>query len=148
MIDVRLLPETVNFLKLAQASEDENNFLDAIGHYNSAIVCFAAAAINDEIEQIDLKEEVKQKLRFCLTSVEKLVILQRNKEKDDSTVQHERIESTCLSKKPNVNFSDVCGMEDLKKDMLLSLILPFNHPELFSGGREPYKAFLLFGVSL
>lgn len=151
-----LLKNLTEILIEAQASKDEQNYLTAIGFYNTILANLASAGINDELKFLipPVKEEMKKLIEMSLSSSRKLIVLQSIKDNAMSESKHhndkiiQRIESTLLSKKPKVNFADVCGMETLKKDLSLALILPMKHPELFSDGREPYRAFLFFGVSL
>lgn len=148
------LENAVKYLCQAQDSEDRKNYAEAIEQYSTALAYFASAAINNQITILPLKEEVKRKINLCLSSIKNMCqrINDNGNDMGESTGHDskavQRVESTLLSKKPNVNFDDVCGMEDLKNDLKISLILPVVHSELFVDGRDPYKAFLFFGVSL
>mmetsp|Transcript_27469 Transcript_27469/g.69323 ORF Transcript_27469/g.69323 Transcript_27469/m.69323 type:complete len:493 (+) Transcript_27469:1190-2668(+) len=46
---------------------------------------------------------------------------------------------------PNVQWSDVGGLEQVKKDILDTVQLPLQHPELFSSGMKRRSGVLLFG---
>lgn len=144
-------------LNKAQAAEGDGNYLEAIGHYNAALANFASAAINGDIKDSASKEEFENQLKYCMNCSETLKELQNEKEEQNyiRNVSHgdekvvERIKSTLLSnKRSKVTFADVCGIENIKTDLKLAMLLPFQHPQLFLDGREPSRSFLFFGVRL
>ena len=48
--------------------------------------------------------------------------------------------------RPPINFQDVGGLEDLKQEIRMKIILPLRHPEIFETyGRKPGGAVLLYG---
>ena len=80
--------------------------------------------------------------KFCINRVEELELLIKQSEgaikiETENTSYHdnkqiERIKSTVLCRKPNVKFSDVCGLEDEKEALEAAVILPVRFPELYS----------------
>lgn len=62
---------------------------------------------------------------------------------DDPMIQ--RIEAEILDSCPNVHFSDVAGLSDVKQALHESIILPNLRPDIFTGLRAPPKGLLLFG---
>ncbi len=50
-----------------------------------------------------------------------------------------------VAEKPNVKWSDVAGLEQAKASLNEAVILPIRFPELFTGGRTPWKGILLYG---
>jgi vacuolar protein-sorting-associated protein 4 len=58
------------------------------------------------------------------------------------------LEGAIVIEKPNVQWSDVIGLEGAKEALKEAVILPIKFPHLFTGKRTPWKGILLFGVSL
>jgi len=47
--------------------------------------------------------------------------------------------------KPNVQWSDVAGLENAKESLKEAVILPIKFPQLFTGKRKPWRGILLYG---
>ena len=56
------------------------------------------------------------------------------------------IEGAIVREKPSVKWSDVANLEDAKRALRESVILPMQRPDLFTGARRPWKGILLFGL--
>lgn len=50
-----------------------------------------------------------------------------------------------LAEKPNVNWSDIAGLETAKDALKEAVILPVKFPQLFTGNRRPTSGILLYG---
>lgn len=51
-----------------------------------------------------------------------------------------------LAEKPKIKFADVGGMEEIKEQIRMSIVYPFQHPEMFAAyGRRAGGGLLLFG---
>nr|ASF90250.1 hypothetical protein SPAR05107 [Bartheletia paradoxa] len=50
-----------------------------------------------------------------------------------------------LSETPNVQWSDVAGLEEAKEALKEAVILPIKFPHLFTGKRTPWRGILLYG---
>lgn len=59
-----------------------------------------------------------------------------------------KLNDIILTKKPNVQWDDVAGLELAKRSLKETVILPVRFPNLFSGKRRPFGGILLYGVSL
>lgn len=57
----------------------------------------------------------------------------------------ERIQNEILDINLNVHWEDIAGLEDVKKTLHEMIILPNQHPDMFTGLRAPPKGLLLFG---
>ena len=55
------------------------------------------------------------------------------------------IEQCILEKASMVKWEDLIGLEDVKKKMMETIVLPIKNPELFTGLLTPSKGILLFG---
>ena len=56
-----------------------------------------------------------------------------------------KIMSEIMSTNPNVKFSDIIGMDNLKQILYEIIIMPNIRPEFFTGLRQPQRGLLLFG---
>lgn len=65
-----------------------------------------------------------------------------NKEVDEMEA---KIENEIMLSKPNVKFSDIIGMNNLKQIIYEIIIMPNVRPDLFTGLRQPQRGLLLFG---
>ena len=55
------------------------------------------------------------------------------------------LSAAVVTEKPNVKWVDVAGLEGAKGALQEAVILPAKFPQLFEGGREPWKGILLYG---
>ena len=55
------------------------------------------------------------------------------------------IEQSILEKASMVKWEDLIGLDDVKKKMMETIVLPIKNPELFTGLLTPSKGILLFG---
>lgn len=63
-----------------------------------------------------------------------------------SNEDEERIQSWLIQEKPSVRFDDIAGLEDVKEQIRLKLLYPFQHPELAKTyGINPGGGILLYG---
>lgn len=99
----------------------ENSISKAIEAYQNAL------SIDPNYFDEDLDNQLRQRGRIELTETEE--------ELDNRFLQ-----------KPNINFSDVGGMETVKKEIELKIIKPLLHPELYKAyGKKVGGGILLYG---
>ncbi|CAE5956867.1 unnamed protein product [Arabidopsis arenosa] len=55
------------------------------------------------------------------------------------------LNSAIIREKPNVQWTDVAGLESAKEALKEAVILPVQFPQFFIGKRRPWRAFLLYG---
>ncbi|MFX1391257.1 MAG: AAA family ATPase [Promethearchaeota archaeon] len=55
------------------------------------------------------------------------------------------ISGTIVTESPNVKWSDIAGLENVKQALREAIVLPIAKPELFTGARRPWSGILLFG---
>jgi vacuolar protein-sorting-associated protein 4 len=71
---------------------------------------------------------------------------------DNSVVNNEeenklkqQILQTKLNNSPNVKWSDIIGLDKVKKILIDTIMLPIELPQVFIGNRKPVKSILLYG---
>jgi len=65
---------------------------------------------------------------------------------EDSKRLQEMIADTIVTERPNVNLSEVAGLDDAKQAIYDAILAPMKHPELFKGkARQPWRGILLYG---
>ncbi|MHA1689573.1 MAG: AAA family ATPase [Promethearchaeota archaeon] len=55
------------------------------------------------------------------------------------------ISGTILTESPNVRWTDIAGLGNVKQNLREAIVLPIIRPELFTGARKPWSGILLFG---
>jgi vacuolar protein-sorting-associated protein 4 len=55
------------------------------------------------------------------------------------------ISGTIVTESPNVKWSDIAGLANVKQALREAIVLPIAKPELFTGARRPWSGILLFG---
>ncbi|XP_054717660.1 vacuolar protein sorting-associated protein 4-like [Uloborus diversus] len=56
-----------------------------------------------------------------------------------------QLEGAIVIEKPNIQWSDVAGLDGAKEALKEAVILPIKFPHLFTGKRKPWKGILLYG---
>lgn len=70
----------------------------------------------------------------------------RNAEEIAFSEEDDEVENSDFLEKPNINFADVGGMQDLKKQIDLKIIQPLNNPEIYKAyGKKIGGGILLYG---
>jgi len=72
---------------------------------------------------------------------------QKNKNtiQSEDTEMEEKIATEIMQTNPGVKFSDIIGMQEMKKILYEIIIVPQIRPDLFTGIRKPQRGILLFG---
>jgi vacuolar protein-sorting-associated protein 4 len=55
------------------------------------------------------------------------------------------ISGTIVTESPNVKWTDIAGLANVKQALREAIVLPIAKPELFTGARKPWAGILLFG---
>lgn len=112
------------FLLLAKASLREENIASAIQFYQKAL----------ELNPNYQDEELDSKLRLSNTTIEDF-----EEDEDDES-------NSYFIQKPLINFDDVGGMENIKKEIDLKIIQPLKHPDIYKAyGKKTGGGILLYG---
>ena len=64
---------------------------------------------------------------------------------EEKTKMRVALAGAIVTKKPDVKWDDVAGLEGAKDSLKESVILPGRFPQLFTGKRRPFKGILLYG---
>ena len=70
---------------------------------------------------------------------------QKNTIQSEDTEMEEKIATEIMQTNPGVKFSDIIGMQEMKKILYEIIIVPQIRPDLFTGIRKPQRGILLFG---
>lgn len=68
-----------------------------------------------------------------------------DKEDKENAKLRSSIQNAIVSEKPNVQWSDVAGLDAAKEALKEAVILPVKFPQLFVGNRKPVSGILLYG---
>lgn len=124
--------------------------LDKRGEKDEAVECYKIATefFLKAIETLpsgDQQEELRGKCAEYLDRVEKirLEVKKRKGMSEEDSVG--TASDDIVTEKPNVKWEDVAGLEAAKKSLKEACVLPIKQPQLFRGGRKPWKCILLFG---
>lgn len=69
----------------------------------------------------------------------------KREDEDETERMRSQLGSAILAEKPNVQWSDVAGLEAAKDALKEAVILPQKFPQMFVGKRKPWKGILLYG---
>lgn len=108
----------------AKALIKENEIAKAVSMYKRALA----------LQPGFFDEELDKELRMASTVVQ-----------DDEETDHVEIDNRFLQK-PTINFNDVGGMDNVKREIELKIIKPLLHPELYKAyGKKVGGGILLYG---
>jgi len=138
--------KAVDFLERGVQSDKRRDFADACNSYEAAASHFILAIKyekNDNIK-ITLQEkctEILDRIEFLKEQMKKEAV---KPEPTDSKDQNNALGSI-LTEKPNVNWSDIAGLEAAKDALKEAVLYPIRLPHLFETRLEPWKGILLYG---
>ena len=66
-------------------------------------------------------------------------------ENEEDKALEDQLSGCLVKEKPNVQWSDIAGLERAKDALKEAVILPTKFPQLFQGKRKPWKGILLYG---
>lgn len=68
------------------------------------------------------------------------------REDDSDTVRlHQMLAGTILTEVPDVHWEDVAGLSSAKEILKETVVLPKRFPDIFVGGRRPWRGILMYG---
>lgn len=162
------LPQAIEIVKKATEEDKNGNYQKALTLYEQGVEYFLHA-IKYEAQSERSKESIRAKCIQYLERAEKLkqYIADKDssnskkpvkdggdsgKSKDDSDEENaddkkfkNQLSGAIVVEKPNIQWTDVAGLEAAKEALKEAVILPIKFPHLFSGKRKPWRGILLFG---
>lgn len=99
--------------------------------------------VSDLLQSIDREESLAAPIIPDVPKAPLVVPTQHGKGLDPEIVKS--IEETILDHKLNVTWADIKGLEDVKKIINETIVLPTLKPEIFKGLLSPSKGILLYG---
>ena len=160
-----LFQKAMEIAKNAIALDEEGNYDTAIKRYLESadiLMRYIQLSTNPEMKRIcyeRAQEYIRRasELKEATPSRRRKVSRPRGKRKDGKapksseplTEEEEKlrdaISETIVVEKPNIKLSEVANLETAKQALRESIILPILRPDLFKGGRQPWKGILLYG---
>ncbi|CAH3141851.1 unnamed protein product [Porites lobata] len=167
------LKKAIEIVTKATEEDKAGNYEEALRLYEHGVEYFLHA-IKYEAQGDKSKESIRQKCIQYLERAEKLKHYVKSKDKkkpvassgggkesnnkggnkEDSSDDEDNAEtkklrgqlnSAIVVEKPNVQWSDVAGLESAKEALKEAVILPIKFPHLFTGKRKPWSGILLYG---
>ena len=110
------------------------DYVQARPHLVQAAECmlqFAETAKSEEVreQQADYARELMAMARDCGDVVRQQRLPRRVKARDDDGMTFDASD-WIVRDKPTIGFNDIAGLEDVKDEIRLKMIYPFQHPEL------------------
>jgi len=159
--------KAIDIINKATIEDNAKNYQEAFNLYQSGVEYFLHA-IKYECPSKEIKDNLRKKCDQYLERAEKIKDYLHNKDNKKKPVKdgsnkdksggnsdedddgeskkfQDKISGTILIEKPNVQWSDVAGLETAKDALKEAVIFPVKYPQLFVGKRKPWKGILLFG---
>ncbi|OMJ24808.1 Vacuolar protein sorting-associated protein 4 [Smittium culicis] len=127
MASVDFLGKAVELVNKAISEDTSGNFEDAYKLYMQSLDYFMTSLKYEKNQKV--RDSIRKKLEEYLERAEKL----------------KAHISAILTEKPNVQWTDVAGLEGAKDALKEAVILPIKFPQLFTGKRKPWRGILLYG---
>eukprot|EP00727_Mastigamoeba_balamuthi_P005557 m51a1_g1620 putative vacuolar protein sorting-associated protein 4b (453) ;mRNA; f:229125-230745 len=169
MSDPTLMQKAIDLASKATEADNKGDYEEAYTLYKRSIEHFLVVVKYERNDKC--KQMINAKIEEYLTRAEKLKDFLSKKAKqpvkegggskkssgdgkksgdddDDDDEGKKRVDSlggAILREKPNVKWADVAGLEAAKEALKEAVILPIKFPQLFKGGRKPWRGILLYG---
>ncbi|TFF89562.1 MAG: AAA family ATPase [Promethearchaeota archaeon] len=158
-----LFQKAMEIAKHAITLDEEGNYGSAIKKYTESadiLMRYIQLSTNPEMKRIcyeRAQEYIKRagELRGARSSGRRPVRRVRKGGKgggkssepisEEKAKLRDAISETIIIEKPDIKLTDVANLETAKQALRESIILPILRPDLFTGGRQPWKGILLYG---
>ncbi|KAJ8396832.1 hypothetical protein AAFF_G00014310 [Aldrovandia affinis] len=162
------LQKAIDMASKAAEEDKAQNYEEALRLYQHAVQYFLHV-VKYEAQGDKAKQSIRAKCAEYLGRAEKLKDHLKKKENapptkslketqtdekgndSDEGVDSEKkkfqsqLQGAIVMEKPNIQWSDVAGLEGAKEALKEAVILPIKFPHLFTGKRTPWRGILLFG---
>eukprot|EP01122_Echinamoeba_exundans_P011318 TRINITY_DN4451_c5_g1_i1.p1 TRINITY_DN4451_c5_g1~~TRINITY_DN4451_c5_g1_i1.p1 ORF type:complete len:1253 (-),score=251.64 TRINITY_DN4451_c5_g1_i1:282-4040(-) len=130
-------------LALRTASFSPRDLVTMVAHSSTvALNRIVEACIERDDVQDSFDSAVVIETDVCAAGV---VVSADDFDKSITALQHQHSAALGTPKIPNIKWEDVGGLMDAKKEILDTIQLPLQHPELFASGMRTRSGILLFG---
>lgn len=137
----------IDFFNRAIAAEKAQNYDEAAKLYQECASHFICAIKYEKSETI--RRTLEEKTSEVLDRIEYLkdrkTSAKKEPENEKSDDLKESAGSSILQEKPNVQWSDIAGLESAKDALKEAVLYPIRMPHLFESRLEPWKGILLYG---
>ncbi|KAK6491822.1 vacuolar protein sorting-associated protein 4B [Huso huso] len=161
------LQKAIDLASKAAQEDKAGNYEEALRLYQHAVQYFLHV-VKYEAQGDKAKQSIRGKCAEYLDRAEKLKEYLKKKEKapakpvkesqsdekgnesdedgdPEKKKRQNQLQGAIVMEKPNVQWSDVAGLEGAKEALKEAVILPIKFPHLFTGKRTPWRGILLFG---
>lgn len=161
----RFLPGAIAVVQQAIQLDKEEKYEEAMNKYLESLERFMVALKYEK--NPTRKEIIQQRVAGYMKRAEALkVAIEKRKEaeskpaaaavgaegedgKSEADAEDKKLmgklSDIILTKKPDIKWEDVAGLEMAKRSLKETVILPVRFPDLFSGKRRPFGGILLYG---
>ncbi|EAN89124.1 katanin, putative, partial [Trypanosoma cruzi] len=169
-MSVDFTSKAVDLLKRATTLDEAKEYEEAYRWYMDSIEVFMTA-IKYENKNPTKKEMLKNKVRQVMerakmikeyldgskegdsnvgnagSTAQKTASASKKAKEEEEDKQRMRnaLGGAIVRVKPNVNWSQIAGLEGAKEALKEAVILPVRFPQLFTGNRKPWKGILMYG---
>lgn len=161
----RFLPGAIAIVQQAIQFDKEEKYQEAMEKYLESLERFMVALKYEKnptrkeiIQQrvagyMKRAEQLKQAMNDQKDSDKKAAAAPVGAEGENDTSEADaedkklmgKLSDIILTKKPDIKWDDVAGLEMAKRSLKETVILPVRFPDLFSGKRRPFGGILLYG---
>ncbi len=149
-MSTNLYARAQRFAKEAVKADDEGKFVEAKNLYlKAAEVLLEMKKFTSNPRLVDTYERSAKgyiaRAKALKSQIKKKVPPGKGGKSDDDDELDDSIEDAIVSERPDINLSDVAGLEDAKTALREAIVLPLLRPDLFTGSRQPWRGILLHG---
>lgn len=149
-MSTNLYARAQRYAKEAVKADDEGKFVEAKNLYlRAAETLLEMKKFTSNPRLVDTYERSAKgyiaRAKVLKSQMKKKVPPKKGGRSDDDDDLENSIEDAIVSEKPDVNLSDVAGLEDAKTALREAIVLPLLRPDLFTGSRQPWRGILLHG---